>query len=377
MPKQQVLIQLSDDPFDTKKVEVDLPKDVKLLCNRPYALEQLEMYGLTIEQAEPEISDNNSYLTEGKVIGLSDDTALVQIDKKRTAAVQLSSESRSVIEQLEVDMAIDIHVRHTSKGDIIGSITEAIKIKTKQELFDSIGDKTVAFPGYVKELIHGGYWVNIAGIDCFMPGSVAGLNKLHDFESLVGREIYVMAINFSREKNVVVVSHREYLRTLIPDAIDNLKGNIETKVKGFVTGTTKFGVFAQFNDCLTGLIPAEELDEETRELFNNGQIKPGDSISFWAHDIVSDKKIILSQKGIKENPWEDIKEKYQSGLITKGLVVKVAKYGSFIQLEEGISGLLHISKQKGQKLSKGDELMVRIDSIDEVEQKIDFSLAAN
>tara|TARA_R100001460_G_scaffold91759_1_gene133601 strand:+ start:531 stop:1664 length:1134 start_codon:yes stop_codon:yes gene_type:complete len=377
MPKQQILIQLSDDPFDTKKVEVDLPKDVKLLCNRPYALEHLEMYGLTIEQSEPAISDDNSYLTEGTVIGLSDDTALVQIDKKRTAAVQLSSESRSVIDQLEVDMAIDIHVRHTNKGDIIGSITEAIKIKTKQELFDSIGDKTVAFPGYVKELIHGGYWVNIAGIDCFMPGSVAGLNKLHDFESLVGREIYVMAINFSREKNVVVVSHREYLRTLIPDAIDNLKGNIETKVKGFVTGTTKFGVFAQFNDCLTGLIPAEELDEETRELFNNGQIKPGDSITFWAHDIVSDKKIILSQKGVKENPWEGISEKYRAGLITKGLVVKVAKYGSFIQLEEGISGLLHISKQKGQKLSKGDELMVRINSIDEVEQKIDFSLAAN
>ena len=100
-----------------------------------------------------------------------------------------------------------------------------------------------------------------------MPGSLGGVNKLHDFNVLVGKELVVMPITYSRDKETIVVSHREYLRTLIPSAIEELKENIKDKVVGFVTGTTKFGIFAEFNQCLTGLIPKAELDESTQELF--------------------------------------------------------------------------------------------------------------
>ena len=107
--------------------------------------------------------------------------------------------------------------------DVIASISDAIMEVKLKEMKDAIGNKTVGFTAIVKELIHGGYWVDVAGIKCFMPGSLGGLNKLHDFNSLVGKEIIVMPIIFSKEKDTIVVSHREYLRTMIPTTIDNLE----------------------------------------------------------------------------------------------------------------------------------------------------------
>ena len=130
-----------------------------------------------------------------------------------------------------------------------------------------------------KELIHGGYWVDVAGIKCFMPGSLGGLNKLHDFSAIVGKEIIVMPITFSREKDTVVVSHREYLRTMIPSTIEKLNETIKEPRIGFVTGTTKFGVFAEFDECLTGLIPKAELSEEFQKALDDRSIKPGDEIN--------------------------------------------------------------------------------------------------
>ena len=85
-----------------------------------------------------------------------------------------------------------------------------------------------------------------------------------------------MPIIFSKEKDTIVVSHREYLRTMIPTTIDNLEETIKEPRTGFVTGTTKFGIFAQFDECLTGLIPKVELTEDTQRALEKGSIKPGD-----------------------------------------------------------------------------------------------------
>jgi ribosomal protein S1 len=76
----------------------------------------------------------------------------------------------------------------------------------------------------------------------------------------------------------------------IPNAIDDLRDNLKTRITGMVTGTTEFGVFAEFNDCLTGLIPKDELTDSL-DTYNSRGISAGDSISFWIKDIISNKKI--------------------------------------------------------------------------------------
>jgi len=255
---------------------------------------------------------------------------------------------------------------------IFGPVRKLFKLK---EIKEAIGNKAVGFTAKVKELIHGGYWVDVAGIKCFMPGSLGGLNKLHDFSVLVGKEIVVMPITFSKEKDTLVVSHREYLRTMIPTTIENLNETIKESRIGFVTGTTKFGVFAEFDECLTGLIPKAELTEEFQKSLDDRSIKPGDKIEFWVKEIISDRKIILSQLGPKIDLWDGIDEKYKPMMIAEGKVTKITSYGAFVELEKGISGLIHKSKLKGADLSKGDTINVKIGSVNVSDRKITMNIA--
>jgi ribosomal protein S1 len=377
MIEQEVTLQMSDDPFDTKTVKVRLPKGIKLMSREPYVLELLKKYG-HIEDYEDVAEAPNSFGNEiitGEIIAMFKDHALIDIGGgKYTASCNLDKESSDIVEQLKVGMSLGVFVKSKGNGEYIASISDAMKIENENEIKNSIGDKTVAFRGKIKELIHGGYWVNISGVTCFMPGSLAGLNKITDFESLVGKEMIFMPINYSNEKNTVIVSHREYLKTLIPSAIENLKSNMKEMVTGIVTGTTKFGIFAEFNTCLTGLMPKESLDEGTLSKFESRSIKPGDTISFWVNNIISDEKIILSQEGPRFDPWDEAAEKYKPMSITTGIVSKVTKYGAFIQLEKGISGLIHNTQTKGLELNKGDEINVKIIQVNAADRKISMTL---
>ena len=380
MTEQEITIQLSDDPFDTKVIKVQVPHGTKLMCNESYAADTLSMYGLTDAMlAKTQLTEDRiSYTTRGTVTFISDDRsrALIDIGSKYTAYCVLSKEPEYIVEQLELGIEIDVKIKTNKKtGDVLASISDAILEVKLKELKEAIGNKSVGFTALVKELIHGGYWVDIAGIQCFMPGSLGGLNKLHDFDSLVGKEIIVMPIIFSKEKNTIVVSHREYLRTMIPITIDQLTDTIKEPRKGFVTGATKFGIFAQFDECLTGLIPKAELTEETINSLDKGNIKPGDEIEFWAKEIISEKKIILSQLGPKVDLWDGIDEKYKPMMVTEGKVTKITSYGAFVELEKGISGLIHKSKLKDANLTKGDSVNIKIGSVNVSDRKITMNIA--
>ena len=380
MTEQEITIQLSDDPFDTKIVKVLVPKGTKLLCNESYAADALSLYGITdATLTKTQLTEDRiAYTTKGVISFIAADKsrALVDIGAKHTAYCSLEKEPDYIVEQLEIGMEIDVKIKTNPKTkDVTASISDAIMEVKLKEMKDAIGNKSVGFTARVKELIHGGYWVDVAGIKCFMPGSLGGLNKLHDFNSLVGKEIIVMPIIFSKEKDTIVVSHREYLRTRIPVTINQLEETIKEPRTGFVTGTTKFGIFAQFDECLTGLIPKAELSEETIKSLDKGNIKPGDSIEFWAKEIISDKKIILSQLGPKIDIWDGIDEKYKPMMITEGKVTKVTSYGAFVELEKGISGLIHKSKLKEANLTKGDIINIKIGSVNVSDRKITMNMA--
>ena len=378
MTEQEITIQLSDDPFDTKVIKVQVPQGTRVLSTESYVPDVLSMYNVP----EPTLQKTNlieaktAYTTRGEVSFISPDRtrALIDIQSKYTAYCILAKEPDYIVEQLEVGIEIDVKIKTSKNGDVIASIGDAIMEVKLKEIKDAIGDRSVGFTATVKELIHGGYWVDVAGITCFMPGSLGGLNKLHDFNSLVGKEIIVMPITFSKDKDTVVVSHREYLRTMIPTTVDNLHETIKEQRTGFVTGATKFGVFAEFDGCLTGLIPRAELSDEFKLALDNRSIKPGDELQFWAKEIISDKKIILSQLGPKIDLWDGIDEKYKPMMVTEGTVTKITSYGAFVELEKGISGLIHKSKLKAANLTRGDVINVRIGSVNTSDRKITMNI---
>jgi len=381
MLEQEITIQTGDDPFDTKTIKVKVPKGEKILCTESYVAELAEIYQQydNAAEASSKIEEHSDYIVQGEVVHIKYEKdepieALIDISRKYTAVCYLQKESKHVVDQLKKGTLVDVKVRKGNGELMIASISDALDEVKAKEIMEAIGNKSIGFTAKVAELIHGGYWVDVGGIRCFMPGSLGGVNKLHDFNVLVGKEIIVMPITYSKDKETIVVSHREYLRTLIPTAVENLKENIKNKVEGFVTGATKFGIFAEFNQCLTGLIPKAELDEATQELFNNRDIKPGDPIEFWTKEIISDKKIILSQKGPKVDLWDGVQEKYTPMMIVDGKVTKLTKYGAFVELEKGISGLIHKTKLKDIEVTKGDTIKVKIQSVNASDRKITMNL---
>jgi len=321
-------------------------------------------------------------LYDGKVYGVNETFATIDVKYRQLVFVKLSKEDpqyRDVRPGEEVSVLITEGTNDDERGHIIGTISGGMKQRIFKDLRNGIDSADTAWTGVVKEMISaGGYIVNVQGVDCFMPGSLAGINKLHNFESIVGSEMYVVPVSFSPDRGTIVVSHRKYLQAMIPVEISSLRENITERVTGTVTGTAKYGVFCEFNTCLTGMIHVNDLDEETFKKHKTQSIKPGEEIEFLIKEIVSNTKITLTQKTLEEtNPWININERYKVPSTVNAKVKAVKDYGIFVTLEEGIVGLLHIS-EVGEDLIKvfknGDNITVQITRIDAETRKVFLKL---
>jgi len=363
--------------FDWDQLELEQRKTKGKLKPSDYAKlgyteNQLNLY----EESFSRLTENpvKDSILKGTVTTVSGKEAILDINFIEDAYIDLTKEDKNYLHYLQEGLEVTVKVLTdpSQKGYINVSFTAAAKAMKEKEILESIGDKSVAYTGYVKDLVNGGYVVMIDDIESFMPGSLAGINKLHNFESMIGKEILVKPVNF--ERGNIVVSHREYLKTLIPGQIEKIKEENTTLIQGFVTGTTKYGVFCEFNECLTGMILTSDLTDEWKEMHDTGKIKPGDAIDFYVKEVVSTKKIILSQF-LKYDPWSDIETRYNPlPFKATGKITSIKEYGAFIKIEEGVVGLLHQSEYENRKFTEGSEIEVSINRIDKSTKKVFLTL---
>lgn len=313
---------------------------------------------------------------EGKVYGISSNWMSIDVDYRELVYVNIEKE---VANNLKTGDKTSVKiVRNRSKGEdfVVGSIEEGVKHAIFEELMSNI-DNNIAYAGLVKQMIpEGGYIVTINGIDCFMPGSLAGMNKLHDFSSIIGTDMYVVPISFSAERGTVVVSHRAYLKAMVPSILEDLKNAKDEVITGFVTGSAKFGVFCEFNGCLTGMIHINDLDEVHSAKLRKHEINPGDVIDFKVKEIISDTKITLTQL-IHNDPWNGITERYKIPARVTGTIKSIKDYGMFVAIEEGVIGLLHVSELPEGSIkdyAKNQEVQVEISRIEEITKKVFLKL---
>lgn len=356
-------------------------KSHKVFSREPYAQ---EVYNKMIGHIEE--NDIITYVVygksyPGKVYAITEMTATIDIGYRQLIYVNLEKEDdafKNIRPGDEVNVTITTELEDDRKP-IMGSVSEGMKKATFREMHAAIESQDTAWVGTVKKMLEdAGYMVHVNGIDCFMPGSLAGINKLHDFESIVGQEIYVVPVSFSRERKTMVVSHRAYLKTLIPDAIEKLKENLMEEIVGTVTGSAKYGVFCEFSECLTGMIHVNDLDGDTMVKHKNREIQPGEEIKFKVKDIISNTKITLTQRDdVEINPWLEINKKYKVPSEVEATVKTCKDYGLFVELEPGVVGLLHVSEigEDGIKqYSPKDSINVLITKIEEETKKIFLKL---
>jgi ribosomal protein S1 len=364
------------------KIKTGSHKDV-VYCHEPYAQEMYNL--LSTVQFDDGISELTVGAVEvGRIHSMSEKWATVDINYREMLYIDLSREDRDVIADVRPGDEVAVKVL-SDKTDVreyaVASITEGTKQKVFAELRQAADDGDTAYLGTIKEMIPGGgYLVLVQGIQCFMPGSLAGINKLHDFSSIVGAQMYVVPDSFSSKRGTIVVSHRKYLQAMIPREIENLQANIDSEIKGNVTGTAKYGVFVEFNTCLTGMIHVNDLSPELFNSHKNGTVNPGDEVTFKIKEIVSNEKIILTQKEKSEmkvdNSWEEFTKGLKlPTLIENATIRSIKDYGLFIAVHGSVVGMAHISEfPEGTVLrdtfQKGQEIVVEVTKVDEDTKKV-------
>ena len=272
------------------------------------------------------------------------------------------------LKNTEINDEIDIIILGVDDDNyfITGSIAMLYESRAHENLMGLKGDVTVE--AYIKNTNPAGYDIDIlyngVTLPAFMPNTLAGINKLHDPESIVKQTIKVTIESFSSDEGTYIVSRRRYLKSLIPEAITQIE--IGELYRGHVTGTTPFGVFVEFNDCLTGMIHKANIVEEWQDKIQ--EIKPGQGIEFFVKEVILNKnKIILTQVW-RETLWDTI----SIGQQLTGKVRSNKSFGSLISLDEETVGLLHNSElsRLGLDLEPGDEVDVKVLAVDRPTRKI-------
>lgn len=257
---------------------------------------------------------------------------------------------------------------------IKGSICELYESRAHQNLKSlEEGSPVTAYvksinpAGYDVEILHGG-----VTLPAFMPNTIAGINKLYDPNSIVGQTFEVTIESYSEQEGTYIVSRRKYLQSLIPDAVKALDYGVA--YEGHVTGTTPFGVFVEFNDCLTGMIHKANINPEWTDRIS--EIKPGFQISFYIKEIIREKnfpKLILTQV-LRESLWDNIK----NGQTIDGTIKEVKPFGTLVNLDEETVGLIHSSEMEKlgkMKFEPEQNLKVKVLSVDRTSRKIFLTVA--
>jgi small subunit ribosomal protein S1 len=197
----------------------------------------------------------------------------------------------------------------------------------------------------------------------------------------IDQEIEVMVLRVDREKERIALG----LKQRLPSPWDELelKYPVGSKVKGKVTNVTSYGAFVQLENGLEGLVHVSEMSWTRRVNHPSEVVKVGDEVEVVILEINKEKQEIgLGMKQAEVNPWDLVEEKYPPGTIVEGKVRNLTNYGAFVELEEGIDGLLHISDMSWTKkvthpselLKEGEAVKAAVLAVDREKKRISLGM---
>jgi len=235
--------------------------------------------------------------------------------------------------------------------------------------------------GPVIEVVKGGLIMDI-GLRGFLPASLVELRRVRDLQPYVGRVLQAKIIELDKNRNNVVLSRRGYLeetqKEQREDFLANLKpGDVRT---GVVSSVVSFGAFVDLGG-MDGLIHVSELS--WKHVDHPGSVvSVGDEVSVKVLDVDHDReRISLSLKATQQDPWQEFAGSHRVGELVYGRVTKLVPFGAFVQVGDGIEGLVHISEMSAhhvespeQVVTPGEELWVKIIDLDLARRRISLSI---
>jgi small subunit ribosomal protein S1 len=261
-------------------------------------------------------------------------------------------------------------------------LIEAERAEKRAKLLSGI-EKGGTVKGTVKNITDFGAFIDLDGLDGLLHITDMSWSRLnHPSEMLkVGQEVEVLVLDIDREKERVSLGLKQ--KSMNPwDKIAE-KYPVNMKVKGKVTNLVPYGAFVELEPGIEGLVHVSELSWTKRIARPADVLTQGQEIEAVVLGVSKeDQKVSLSVRQLDTNPWEVVTGKYPTGTRVKGKVRNLTAYGAFIELEEGIDGMIHVSdlswtrkiNHPSEMLKKGDEIEAEVLEIDKANQRISLSL---
>jgi len=304
-------------------------------------------------------------ILEGEVFKVNEKEAYLTIGTKTEAIVTAEEYSRDnetpLNQQIKVGDVIKAKVinRKNSDGLVVLSRTEVLRAE-QQQVLKAAFDNGEIINVQVKQEVKGGLVALFEGERVFIPASHIELSRVSDLSKYIGQNFDIKLIEYSRERNRVKIvgSRRELLEKENEVKKATTWASLEKGmvVEGEVKRLTAFGAFVEING-IDGLLHSSEMSwnkvNNPSKLFKVGQI-----IKVGVLEVDRENnKLALSVKILSENPWNNINEKYPTGNVVAGKVVRFAPFGAFVELEEGIDGLVHISQISNERVEKIEDVL--------------------
>ena len=331
--------------------------------------EFLELY----EESFKSIQEGN--VVEGKIIQIDKEFVLVDIGYKSEGQIRVSEfidpDGRLTA---QVGDKIDVYLvsKENKEGRIILSKEKAARAKVSDKVEEAY-KKHETIRGQIVSQVKGGLFVDI-GLQAFLPGSLADIRPIKDLGRLVGKEYDFRIIKFEKRQKNIVLSRRAALeaerKVLREKTLKHLKEG--ATLAGLVSNITDYGMFVDIGG-FDGLVHITDISwDKVGHPSEFYQI--GDEINVKVLHIDNGKnRISLGIKQLLPDPWSNIENKFPIGSRITGRIVGLQKYGAFIEVDEGIKGLIHISEMSGtEKIDHPSQLV----SIDDVVEAVVIRLSA-
>lgn len=260
------------------------------------------------------------------------------------------------------------------------AIIEAEKEKAREATMDKLTPGT-ELEGEVVEITDFGVFVNLGGIDGLVHRSELTFGRFNHPRDVVkaGDKVKVKVIDVAEDGKRINLSMKALTEDPWQTSIENY--TIGQKVKGKVTNLTNFGAFVELESGLEGLVHVSEMSWTKRVRHPNEVLKEGDEVEAMILRIdPKERRISLGIRQTTDDPWSALPDRYPPGTPVKGKITGMTDFGVFMEIEEGIEGLIHISELDTQRVNnpadlfkKGDEIEAVILNIDPVEQRASLS----
>ena len=344
-----------------------------------------ESFAQLFEESLKEIETRPGSIVRGDVVAIDKDVVLVDAGLKSESAIP-AEQFKNAQGELEIQVGDEVDVALDAVEDGFGETLLSREKAKRHEAWITLEkayEEAETVVGVINGKVKGGFTVELNGIRAFLPGSLVDVRPVRDTLHLEGKELEFKVIKLDQKRNNVVVSRRAVIESENSAERDQLLENLQEgmEVKGIVKNLTDYGAFVDLGG-VDGLLHITDMAWK-RVKHPSEIVNVGDEITVKVLKFDRERtRVSLGLKQLGEDPWVAIAKRYPEGTKLTGRVTNLTDYGCFVEIEEGVEGLVHVSEMDwtnknihpSKVVNVGDVVEVMVLDIDEERRRISLGL---